>query len=95
MLCGVWNGPSVLLPGVLGSYIALDDDLHPRPMTPPSEAPSHLPTCFKAIVTLPGDRHEAMGPTPQAPGFPEDLQEGPAFILAFGPLQGGPIQGTD
>lgn len=62
--------------GSLRSYLALDGDLNPHPMTPLSEASSHLSTCFRAIVILPGDRHKAMGPRSQAPRVPESFQEG-------------------
>lgn len=52
----------------------------PQPMTPPPEAPSRLSTCFRASVTLPGEKQEAVGPGFQASRLPEALQEGPVCI---------------
>lgn len=64
----VWDAggtPSALLPGPLRPHLALDDEV-PWPMMLPSQVPSHLSTCSRASVTLPGERQEATGHRPWA-----------------------------
>lgn len=98
MICGM--GLQFCFLGPLRSYLALDGDLNPHPMTPLSEAPSHLSSCFRAIVILPGDRHKAMGPRAQAPRVPESFQEGPVlhpniWVLVKGSCLGDRLNGPE